>query len=278
MKYLGIDVNYICWRGFHSTRGMSYNNEGTGSIHSFLTSILYYSRKFATDAPVFAFDSRKSHRKRHFKGYKDRVSKATPKEKEERAEVSRQIEICRKIVIPTLGFNNSFMQTGLEGDDILGRLVRDNPHKFVIITGDEDLLQLTDECTWHSPGTKKTINEKAFRRLYDIPPREWRTVKQIAGCNSDTVPGVHMVGNATAVKYLNGTLGKSTIAYQVISAEKRKMRRQNGILVNLPHPKTKPMELVDDKFDPNGFLAVCDLYGFDRMAKQVNDFAEMFRW
>lgn len=275
--YLGIDVNYLCWRGYYASGNMSYNGEGTGAIHSFLTALLYHSKQFGISTPIFAFDSRKSLRKRVFPGYKDRTSKLTEAEKEERAEVGRQINKVRRIVIPTMGFNNVFIQTGLEGDDILGRLVRDNPHKLVVITSDEDLWQLVDECTWHSPNTKVTHNVKSFRKKYGIAPRDWRIVKQIAGCSSDTVPGIHMVGNATAVKYLNGTLGKSTIAYQVIEYEARGMRRKNGILVNLPHPKTKSMVIEEDNFTIDGFLAICDLYGFDRLAKRAGDFEMMFK-
>ena len=276
MRYLGFDVSHFAYRGFHATGNMRYNNVGTGAISSILTAIYYHCKQFGISSPIFAFDSRKSFRKDICPTYKDRPPK-DDKEKEDRIEVYRQIKDLRSFILPTIGFNNIIQQTGVEADDLLARLVRDNPHQFIVLTGDEDLLQLVDECTWYSPNTKTLMNEKTFRKKYGIAPRDWRFVKQIAGCNSDKVKGVYMVGPATAIKYLNGTLSQHTVAYQAIEGEKRQLRRKNGILVNLPFPKTKSIEIQKDNFSREGFEAVCLLYGLDRLYKNADDWELMFR-
>lgn len=275
-KHLGFDCNYFCWRSFHATGNMSHNGSGTGAISGLLNAIYFHCKHFGINSPLFAFDSRKNYRKQLYPGYKDRPPK-NDKDLEQRKEIWKQITTIRTIILPTLGFSNIYQQTGIEADDILARLVRDNPHQLIILTADEDLLQLVDECTWYSPATKTLINETTFRKKYGIEPRDWRLVKAIAGCSSDKIKGVHMVGEATAIKFLNGTLGKSTIAYQVIEAEKREMRRKNGILVNLPFPKTEPVEIRENQFSREGFEAICELYGMDRLLRKADEWEQMFK-
>lgn len=276
MKYLGIDSNYLCWRGFHATGNMSYNGQGTGIIQNFLTAILFHARYFGVSKPIFAFDSRKNIRKNILPGYKSRNNDLSDDERAERAEVGRQITLIRKEILPALGFKNIFMQTGMEADDILARLVRDNPNQFIIVTADEDMLQLVDQCIWYSPAIKKTLNEKTFIEKYGIAPRDWRRVKAIAGCSSDNVPGVPGVGEKTALKYLTGNLKKETIAHMVIQ-DHRKEIRLYGRVVNLPHPRTEPVSIQEDSFNPSGLLAICDLYGLDRIAEKVGEWELTFR-
>ena len=275
-KHLGFDVNFFAWRGFHATGNMSFNGGGTGAITSLLTAIYFHCNHFGVNSPLFAFDSRKSYRKKIFPGYKNRPPK-DDKDIEQRKEIWKQIITIRNIILPTIGFSNIYQQTGIEADDILARLVRDNPHKLIVMTADEDLLQLVDECTWYSPATKTLMNEVTFRKKYGIAPRDWRLVKAIAGCTSDKIKGCAGVGEATAIKFLNGTLGKSTIAYQVIEAEKREMRRKNGILVNLPFPKTESVEIRENQFSREGFEAICELYGMDRLLQKADDWERLFK-
>lgn len=275
MKYLGFDCNFFCWRGFHSTGTMRYKGEGTGAIMSLLTAIYFNCRQFGLSSPVFAFDSRRNFRKDDFPGYKDRPPKSAS-DIEDRKEIWKQITMLRTTILPTIGFKNVFQQTGIEADDILAMLVRSNPKQFVVLSADEDLLQLTDDCTWYSPASKTMINDKEFRKKYGIPPRDWRLVKQIAGCTSDKIPGCKGVGETYALQYIRGELKQESKAYQTIK-EGQEIITRNRRLVSLPHRKTKPIEIVPDEFSVDGFLAICDLYGFERLAGQVDEWEMMFK-
>lgn len=86
-----------------------------------------------------------------------------------------------------------------------------------------------------------------------------------------------MVGPATAIKYLNGTLSPHTVAYQAIEGEKREMRRRNSILVNLPFPKTKSMVIQQDEFSREGFEGVCEIYGLNRLLRMADDWEILFK-
>lgn len=277
MKYLAFDSNYFCWRAHHSTGAMSFAGAGTGVIYGFLSQLYILSKTFDSSNPLFFWDSRKSHRKRTFPGYKDR-GEQTEEEKEDRLEAMRQMEVLRSEILPLLGFRNIFIQTGLEADDLIARFVRDNPQTTIVLTNDDDLLQLVDDCTMYSPSRKTSYNNKSFIKEYGIPPREWRRVKQIAGCTSDKVPGVEGIGNVFALQYIKKEMKKDSKRYNnIISKESRKMIKRNRLLVNLPHPKTKGIELQKEKFNLEGFLAVCALYGLNKLEEQAGDWENLFR-
>lgn len=277
MKYLAFDSNYFCWRAHHSTGAMSFAGAGTGVIYGFLSQLLLLSRQFDIRNPLFFWDSRKSYRKLSYSGYKDR-GEQTEEEKEDRLEAIRQMSILRQEILPLLGFRNIFIQTGLEADDLIARFVRDNPQTTLVLTNDDDLLQLVDDCTLYSPSRKTSFNNRSFKKEYGIHPREWAWVKQIAGCSSDKVPGVNGIGNVFALQYIKKEMKKDTIRYNnITSKESRKKIKRNRLLVNLPHPRTKGIELQDEEFNLEGFLAVCALYGLNKLEEQAGDWENLFR-
>lgn len=277
IKYLGFDCAYFCWRAFHTTGDLSFDGQATGVIHGFLSQVLIMSRQFGITEPLFFWDSRKRFRHKILPTYKTRpTNDLTDKEKEARAGVYIQMNALRNSILPVIGFNNIFKQTGLEADDLIARFVRDNPGTTVVLTNDDDLLQLTDDCVWHSPQRKTTYNEKAFREKYGIAPRDWRRVKQIAGCSSDTVPGVRGVGDITALKYLRGELTKGAAWAKITSPKGRWLAKRNRALVNLPFEGTKRVEVVKDNFNVDGFLAVCDMYGLDKLADNAGEWKNHF--
>jgi 5'-3' exonuclease len=276
MKYLAFDANFFCWRGFHSSGNMKYNGVETGAIQSFITAIYHHCKMFSISKPLFCFDSRKNYRKKIFPGYKDRPP-ANKQAELERIEIYKQITAIRKTILPDIGFKNIYQQTGIEADDIMAKLVRDNPHQIIVLTGDEDLLQLVDECNWYSPATKTLIDEKTFKEKYGISPEKWKIVKALAGCSSDKIPGIRGVGEKTILKYLTGQLGKNTIIYSNIEKYQLSIKQTNSILVDLPFPKTQSVTIQDDKFDPEGFGDVCERFGLKKLKNKVEEWEMMFK-
>lgn len=280
MKYLAFDSNYFCWRAFHTPASkLSYNNSDTGVINSFLTQILIHSRYFGLKFPIFFWDSKKKFRQQIYSGYKVRDhQEMTEEEQEARKQLFVQMNDLRENVLPLIGFQNNHIQTGLEADDLIARFVMDNPNQTVVLTNDDDLLQLADYCTWYSPSRKTTFNGKQFRKVYGIDPEQWKDVKAIAGCNSDKVPGVSGIGETFAIQFLKNEMKPGSIRYNKIVSPKGKwLKKRNEVLVSLPYPGTKKIELKESCFNPEGFLAVCDLYGMSEMAGRVGEWENHFR-
>ena len=162
-------------------------------------------------------------------------------------------------------------------DDLIAKFVRDNPGKAIVLTNDDDLMQLADDCLFYSPQRKERINEIVFREMYGIAPRDWCKVKQIAGCTSDTVPGVRGVGNPTAIKYLTGKMNPGEILSRIESPKGKWIIKRNKQLVHLPYPGTEAIQIEDDAFSSDGFLAVCELYGLKKLADEIGDWENHFR-
>ena len=276
MKYLVFDCHSFCWRAFHSTGAMSYEGQATGVIYGFLSQVLIHSRQFGINKPIFAWDSKKRYRSRHYAGYKVRnYEDKTPAEQKAYDDAVKQISILREEILPVLGFNNSFIQTGVEADDIIAIFVRNNPQKSIVLTNDDDLLQLTDDCTWHSPQRKLTVNKHGFFVKYGIPPKQWAMAKQIAGCKSDCVPGIDGIGEVYALQYIKKEMKTDSVRYNNIRKGMDIIER-NKLLVTLPHPKTKKITLQKDEFNIDGLLAVCDIYGLNKLAEQAGEWKNHF--
>jgi 5'-3' exonuclease len=90
--------------------------------------------------------------------------------------------------------------------------------------------------------------EHTFKERYGISPKRWIAVKALAGCNTDNIPGITGVGEASAVKYLRGNLKESSIYYRRIEEGiAQGILQTNRALVKLPFEGTPVPELrVDD--------------------------------
>ena len=261
-----IDCNYICHTAMHSTGFLSNNDVDTGIIYGFFRQVLNIYLATKTRDLVFIWDSGQSLRKDYFESYKSgRHKNETPEEKEMRRRAYKQFQIIRKRLLPSIGFTNNFIQTGIEGDDIIAQIIIQNPqYKFDIAASDKDLYQLLSRNVRMYKGVKKgfyTVDD--FQDEYDIDPENWVRVKAIAGCISDTVPGIKGVGEKTVCKYLRGELKPSAAAYKkIVCDEGVQTEKFNMKLVKLPFPGTEEFKLSKDEFNIREFIKMCKYYSF----------------
>ncbi len=282
-----IDCHAICHAAKHAMKDLSYKEKAVGVIFGFMGQLLRFSEEFDTHRFVFAWDSAKRFRQDVNPDYKNKpqLEKETDIQRSKREEATElhkiakpQFSELRRKVIPQFGFKNSFIQTGLEADDIIAKITRTyEDDEFIIISADSDLYQLLSEnVSMYSPKSKKMTTFYMFHDDYGITLSEWIKVKQIAGCTSDNVKGIERVGEKTAIKYLKGELNKNTKTYQkIVSEEGQVLINANAELVTLPFKGTKDVKLNwDEKFYMGKFIDITDKYGF-RSMQQV---AMMDRW
>jgi len=281
MTTLLTDCHAMAYRAYYTTGNMSHNADPTGIPYGFFYSLLMLSERFKTNRFVFCWDSKTSRRRELFNDYKaSRRQNKTEEERAERAKIHAQINALHNEILPRAGFQNNLFQEGLEADDLIARAVIDNPTiTFIGVSGDNDLFQLLrfKNFTMFSPTANKLWTASSFAMEYGVPAREWVTVKSIAGCPGDGVPGVPGVAVKTAVQYINENLnvGKK---YESIIANHALIKR-NYRLVALPFAGTESVKLVEDKLDGVNFGMLFGDLGFrsfqtDEMLQRWEKFVE----
>ena len=178
-----IDCNYICHMAKHSMGELSFEELHSGVIFGFLRQMLSLINTFKTNDFIFVWDSRESKRKVLFPTYKaNRHYEKTEEEKELDAIAYKQFDILRTEVIPKIGFVNNFMMKGYEADDVIAGIVFRNKENFVIVSSDNDLLQLlNNRVRIYSIKNKSYYTEEMMLKEYNISPDKWAEVKAIAG-------------------------------------------------------------------------------------------------
>lgn len=256
MRISVIDSNFLCYRALHTTGGLSYRNKRTGIVYGFLNQLLTIAKETQPDALVFAWDSRQSKRRDICPEYKNRRQRQLdPLEIQDMNENYAQFTALRKEIIPSLGFEDGFKFRGLEADDVIASLVYDKrykEHEFIVVTGDDDLLQLLDFCKIFHPGKHEWKDRDWFLKEYGIVPKQWIRVKQMAGCVSDNVKGITGVGEKKALQYIRGKMKPTTKIYQRIEEPQSQfIINQNRELVRLPFHGTPAVDISGKKSSIN---------------------------
>ena len=99
-----------------------------------------------------------------------------------------------------------------EADDIIGTLAKmaentSEDYQITVVSGDKDLIQLTDENTVVEISKKGVAEFEAFTPDYlmekmGITPAQFIDLKALMGDKSDNIPGVTKIGEKTGLKLL----------------------------------------------------------------------------
>ena len=161
----------------------------------------------------------------------------------------------------------------------------------VIKTGRSAAIFFVKERTWNIRGAKgiskpgfviyiyssKTLNlkHKTIEQIpyadfvYDIETEPHHTIfvrrngKAIwsSNCSTDNVAGIKGVGEKTAIRFINNELKPTSKSYKEIKSGANRIV-ENMRLVKLPFEGLRSFTLKKDKLSIDGFLEVCNEYGF----------------
>jgi len=255
-----IDSNYLCYRAHYSTGTLSYGDKSTGVIYGFLRDIVDLQDRFQPEAFCFCFDFGKNLRKLILPDYKDGRPPMPDEFKE-------QVRNLRKLYLRQLGYRNIFYQRGYEADDLIGHICLSDMarNKFIIVSGDHDMYQLLSKRVLiFNPGKKRAVTEDSFSREYGISPLQFVDCKAIAGCKTDNIKGVKGVGEKTAARFLNGTLGPTSKAFNNIVTN-NKVWQANRSLVKLPFPGVEMRLVKPDKLRVGAWEDLAEKLGMESM-------------
>lgn len=264
-----VDATYICHVEKHVKRRLSYGEHHTGVVFGFFETILRLATKFNTNKFVFAWDSRKSFRSELFPDYKNMRHRHDKDKSEEDIaydEITyKQFNALKNNILNRVGFQNNFVQTGLEADDVIASIaMNSNNSEIMLVTDDADLYQcISENCSVYRPRAKKIRTYKNFKEEWGIEPEKWADVLAYAGCRSDDVPGITRVGKPTAAKFIRGDIsGFGKIGRRLASPMGTAIYERNLKLVKLPFEGTQVFKIKEDTLHLNRFLNFFEEYGF----------------
>lgn len=193
----------LLYRAYHalpptmSTR----SGEPTNAVYGFTSMVLNVLREWKPTHAVVAMDSGPSWRVAEEASYKANRPE-TPSDFLPQVERARQI--MEALGIPVLACQS------WEADDIIGSVTcqaRRQGAEVLIVTGDHDALQLVGEgvrvlASGRRFSDTMLFDERAVQERYGLKPRQLIDYKALVGDKTDNVPGVHGIGEKTAVQLL----------------------------------------------------------------------------
>lgn len=201
-----VDGMALLFRGFFATafRGnFMKTSEGipTNGIYQFLRYFLDAVDKFEPSHVICCWDmGSKTFRTDLFGGYKS--NRSAPPE-----ELIPQFGLIKEVVeafnMPNVGLEN------FEADDCIGTLARQyaTDNNVLILTGDQDILQLVDDgisvaIMKKGQGNYDVFEQDTFLDKKGIYPKQMIELKGLMGDTSDNYPGVKGIGEKTALKLI----------------------------------------------------------------------------
>ena len=112
----------------------------------------------------------------------------------------------------------------MEGDDVMSWLSENLSGNNVIVSVDQDFLQLVqDTVSVYSPIKDIHITNQNFEEIVGVPVKDFLMYKALIGDKSDNIPGVPKVGDKTAKKIISAGIDTLSTEHQEIYAENVKL-------------------------------------------------------
>lgn len=206
MRLVLIDGHAILHRAYHAYPPLTTSqSELVGAVYGFTSILLTVLKKLHPEYVAVAFDKKApTFRHKKFAAYKIHRK---PMDEELVGQLSRVHQIVESLNIPI------FEIDGYEADDVIGTLARqakvpNENLETIIVTGDQDALQLVDDnVKVYMPARGKqpeqVFNPEAVRLKYGVKPSQIVALKALAGDASDGIPGVKGIGDKTAAQLIN---------------------------------------------------------------------------
>ncbi|MBV1943272.1 DNA polymerase I [Streptococcus parasuis] len=234
-KLLLIDGSSVAFRAFFALyhqidRFKSPTGLHTNAIYGFNLMLDHMMKRIEPTHILVAFDAGKTtFRTEMFADYKAGRAK-TPDEFREQFPFIRQM-------LDAMGIKH-YELSQYEADDIIGTLDKmaertDIPFDVTIVSGDKDLIQLTDENTVVEISKKGVAEFEEFTPAYlmekmGITPTQFIDLKALMGDKSDNIPGVTKIGEKTGLKLLT-EFGSLEGIYENVDSMKASKMKENLI-------------------------------------------------
>jgi len=206
VKYLLIDANNALHR-CHYAQGLTDSKgrrvSGVFGIMKMCRSLI---RKFNPKYVIVAWDKGKSQERisvyPEYKAHRDGL-----RSQEDIDAIVRQKKICQNI------FSNlpvrQLALEGIEADDVIGILCEKLKGTKLIVSNDQDFVQLvSDEVHLYLPNKETVLTDSTVEKFIGFPVKHYILWKSLVGDKSDNIRGIFGIGPKKAtVLILNGLRG-----------------------------------------------------------------------
>lgn len=282
--FILIDGNAILHRSYHAMPRFMVGDKLVNAIYGFISILFNTIEAYEPTYLAVAFDVKGgTFRDEIFKEYK---AKRVKPDQEFYDQIPDVWEFVRTMEIPLLS------KEGFEADDVIGTLAKKvngdlGEGEVIILTGDQDTLQLVDDRTKvampQMGKIKATLyDESAVLGKFGLSPSQIIDYKALSGDSSDNIPGVKGIGSKGASLLLQeyGTLEKIYEASQKDEArflqkfrpamlEKLKSGKNDAFL-------SQKLATIHCDVPLDFKLSDAKLHDFDE--KKVEEFLEKFRF
>jgi len=169
----------------------------------------------------------------------------------------------------------------MEGDDVAAYLSTQLPGSNIIVSVDQDFLQLVnDNISVYSPIKDILITKANFFDIVDVEVKDFLKYKALLGDKSDNIPGIPKVGEKTAKKIIKTGIDK-------LPSKHLEIFHNNMKLMSLKHGyttyknesliyKQQVDRLSKLKPDMQGFLNICESLNIKQVTKNINEWKSLF--
>lgn len=281
-KIILIDGNAILHRSYHAMPRFEVDGRLVNAIYGFISILFHNIEKFKPEYLVVAFDVKgRTFRDEIFDEYK---AKRVHPPQEFYDQIPDVHEFVKTMEIPLL------TKEGFEADDIIGTISRRingdlGNGEIIIVTGDQDTLQLVDNRTKVAMPAMGKIKET----LYDISavigkfglaPDKIIDYKALSGDSSDNIPGVRGIGPKTAAELLHEFQTVENI-YKYLDDKKTHEKIKPRTIELLQNNRkeafmSKKLATIKTDVELDFKLSEAKLHDFDE--QKVKNFLEKFRF
>ncbi|MGA0208302.1 MAG: 5'-3' exonuclease [Candidatus Nanopelagicales bacterium] len=209
-----LDTASLYYRSFYALPASMTAPDGHphNAIRGLLQTIERLRERFDPTTLIAAWDTdwRPEWRVELLPSYKThRLAEESDEAEEEPDELGPQIGAIHQILsawgVPVVGVED------FEADDVAGTLAHlaaQNGLETIVVTGDRDFVQLIDDTTGVLMTVKggmdawPLLDEAAAQERFGVSPAQYLDVAALRGDPSDGLPGVHGVGDKTAVRLI----------------------------------------------------------------------------
>jgi len=225
--FLVLDSNSILHRAFHALPSLTTKfGEPINAVYGFCLSLFRIIKDFQPDYIAACFDfPAKTFRHEKFKEYK---IQRPPTPEALKSQIPKIKKILEFLGIPR------FEKEGFEADDIVStikeKIKNEKGLESLIVSGDQDLLQLVDEKTKVliiTRGIKNSVlfdRKKVKEKFEGLEPSQILDFKALVGDPSDNLPGISGIGKKTAAKILLKFKNLESL-YEQIEKEKNFLKK-----------------------------------------------------